>query len=80
MTLNPDPYIIRTIRPLAPRRQAVNDRTGHKAACEAAFNHWLCQLSHMLSEWEMELMNQDAPMSAFETIAAFKGVLSQKQF
>jgi len=79
MIIDSSPYIVRSIRPLAPSRNAVNDRTGHTAACEAAFNHWLCQLSHMLSEWELELMTQDGPISALETVTAFKSVLSQSE-
>ena len=67
-------------------RPAVNDRTNYQGQDEravqvndesrqAAFNQWLSQISYMLDEWEMELIGQAAPLSTFETIAAFKDIL-----
>ena len=85
-----DPIMIQTagqrISPQDTHGVAVNDRSGHKrgsvqidnvlAECrQAAFNRWLFQISYMLDEWEMELIGQAAPLSTFETIAAFKDIL-----
>ncbi|MEP6341714.1 MAG: hypothetical protein ABJ275_00210 [Maricaulaceae bacterium] len=67
----------------------INDRTAYKRQSfnpadqiaegrQAAFNHWLSRVSHMLDEWEMELIGHAAPLSTFETIAAFKDVLSRR--
>ena len=71
-------YIIQAARQYCEASPAVNDRTQHKYACEAAFNIWLTQISHMIEEWEMELMTQSASMAAFETIAAFQDILSRQ--
>lgn len=88
------PYIIQTTgRRVLPRDLAdvaVNDRSAYKSpnaqteqvmaqGRQAAFNRWLSQVSYMLDEWEMELMGHAAPLSTFETIAAFKDVLSRDQ-
>lgn len=75
-----------TTAPNLTVRPAVNDRTGHRwqddksmqinnESRQAAFNRWLSQISYMLDEWEMELIGQAAPLSTFETIAAFKDIL-----
>ena len=72
----------------ASRSTAVNDRTVFRGGLrapnqtlaegrQAAFNRWLSQISYMLDEWEMELIGDVAPLSTFETIAAFKDILSR---
>ena len=73
------------------RLAAVNDRTAFRGASykaagqamaegrQAAFKRWLSQISHMLDEWEMELIGHAAPLSTFETIAEFKDILSREQ-